>query len=121
MSGLGHSSLSNERIPPARPMQAAQAPPRRSQFALPRGVRGWAVGHFLAVANAWMDDFAIAFLAPSPGARILEIGFGPGVAVRMMSRRVPHATIGGIDPSEVMVKQAVRRNRSAIRRGQVDL
>ncbi len=97
------------------------APSSRSQFAFPRGFRGWMVGQFLAVANAWMDEYAVRLLEPIPGSRILEIGFGPGVAVHAICREVPGARVGGVDPSEVMVRQAVRRNRSAVRRGQVDL
>ncbi len=92
-----------------------------SQFAYPRGVRGRVVGHFLAVANAWMVEVAIPMLKPTAGSRILEIGFGPGVAVRKLCRAVPGVNVCGVDPSEVMLNQALRRNRSAVRRGQADL
>ncbi len=93
----------------------------RSQFAYPRGFAGRVVGHFLAIANAWMAEVAGQMLELGPGARVLEIGFGPGVAIHAIARDAPTATIGGVDPSEVMLHQAVQRNRVAISRGQVDL
>ncbi len=93
----------------------------RSQFAYPRGFGGRVVGHFLAVANAWMAEAAVQMLELGPNMRALEVGFGPGVAIRMIGRTAPTVRIGGIDPSEVMLRQAVHRNRSAISSGQVDL
>jgi SAM-dependent methyltransferase len=52
---------------------------------------------------------------------VLEIGFGPGIAIRELARRAADGRVCGIDHSEVMLRQASRRNADAIRRGAVDL
>jgi ubiquinone/menaquinone biosynthesis C-methylase UbiE len=53
--------------------------------------------------------------------RVLEIGFGPGVAIRALSKIVSAGLVAGIDHSEVMVRQAQNRNAAAIREGRVDV
>ncbi len=92
-----------------------------SQFAYPRGFGGRVVGIFLAIANEWMADLAIEMLKPDADARVLEIGFGPGVAIRKLCEAMPGGKVCGVDPSKVMVRQAIRRNRSSVLRGQADL
>jgi len=51
--------------------------------------------------------------------QVLEIGFGPGVDVARAAAR--SGFVAGADMSEVMLRQAVRRNAAAIREGRVDL
>jgi ubiquinone/menaquinone biosynthesis C-methylase UbiE len=63
----------------------------------------------------------VALLDVQPGDQILEIGFGPGLAVRELSRRATDGLVFGIDHSEVMVRQASARNRTAIKQGRVEL
>jgi SAM-dependent methyltransferase len=53
--------------------------------------------------------------------RVLEVGFGPGVAIAGLAKRVTHGQVYGIDHSAVMVRQATRRNRAAVRAGRVSL
>lgn len=67
--------------------------------------------------NAW----AVERLGVEPGHRVLEVGFGPGVAVQELARRVGEGHVCGIDPSEVMLRQATRRNAAAIGAGRVEL
>jgi ubiquinone/menaquinone biosynthesis C-methylase UbiE len=56
-----------------------------------------------------------------PNDCVLEIGFGPGVAIGHLSRQTRVARIVGIDASREMVEQARARNIDAIRSGRVDL
>jgi ubiquinone/menaquinone biosynthesis C-methylase UbiE len=56
-----------------------------------------------------------------PGDRVFEIGFGPGLAIRELSRIAHEGYVCGIDHSELMLRQASRRNADGIRRGVVDL
>jgi ubiquinone/menaquinone biosynthesis C-methylase UbiE len=56
-----------------------------------------------------------------PSDRVLEIGFGPGIAVRELARRATHGKVLGIDRSAVMRAQAARRYTAAIRAGRVSL
>jgi ubiquinone/menaquinone biosynthesis C-methylase UbiE len=67
--------------------------------------------------NAW----AVSLLDVQPDDRVLEIGFGPGIAIKELSARAPEGYVCGLDHSAVMVQQATRRNAEAVRRGQVDL
>ncbi len=52
---------------------------------------------------------------------MLEIGFGPGVAIREFARRATSGLVVGVDHSEVMVRQAQKRNAAAVSAGRVDL
>lgn len=91
----------------------------RSQFACPRGWGGVIAGWLLAVKNRGRSRAVLERLRVGAAARVLEIGFGPGVDLRRVSERV--ASVAGIDASEVMLAQASRRNRGAIEAGRMDL
>jgi ubiquinone/menaquinone biosynthesis C-methylase UbiE len=65
--------------------------------------------------------WTLSLLDVQPGDRLLEIGFGPGFAIKLASELAPEGFVAGIDHSEVMVRQAQKRNASAIREGRVDL
>ena len=52
---------------------------------------------------------------------VLEIGFGPGVIIKHLSKRASVGHIAGADLSGEMVKQAQARNATAIKTGRVDL
>ena len=67
--------------------------------------------------NAW----AVSLMGVQPSDRVLEIGFGPGLAVREIARRATHGEVVGIDWSAVMHAQAARRNAAAISAGRVHL
>ena len=89
----------------------------RKQFAKPAGPVGWLVGHVMAMKNRERSEFVFAVLDLKPEDRVLEIGFGPGADIARASQAA--AFVAGIDHSDVMVKQATRRNASAIRAGRV--
>ena len=67
----------------------------------------------------WPVDWSTLFGNKNP--LILEIGFGPGLAIRELSRRATQGLVCGVDHSAVMVRQATRRNAAAVRVGRVDL
>ncbi|HWZ30457.1 MAG TPA: methyltransferase domain-containing protein [Bryobacteraceae bacterium] len=91
----------------------------RKQFAKPEGTLGWFVGHVMAMKNQERSEFVFSILELRPEDRVLEIGFGPGADLQRASRAA--AFVAGIDHSDVMVKQASRRNASAIRDGRVQV
>jgi ubiquinone/menaquinone biosynthesis C-methylase UbiE len=62
----------------------------------------------MARVNADMEA-ALDALDPQPGERVLVVGFGPGVGIAELLRRVRDARGVGIDPSAVMVRAATRR------------
>src|SRR5262249_17263069 len=63
-------------------------------------------------SRSWTSD---------PPTNILEIGFGPGIAIREAARRATRGRVVGIDRSPEMVRQATRRNAAAVREGRVEL
>lgn len=102
----------------------ARAPKRPGwmrNFAHPRGPVGTAVGWLMARKNREINELAVAALTPAPGEALLEIGFGPGVAIAMLVAAAPGGEVHGVDVSSAMVKQAARRNRGAVRAGTVKL
>src|SRR4051794_19476939 len=90
-----------------------------SQFGNPRGALGHVVGWVMGRRRSNVDRsrWAVEVLDLSAGDRLLEVGCGPGVAVAAAA--AGRAIVVGIDRSPVMVAQARRRNRAAVRRGQV--
>jgi ubiquinone/menaquinone biosynthesis C-methylase UbiE len=53
--------------------------------------------------------------------RVLEIGFGPGLAIGMAAALARRGKVVGIDHSEIMLRRASWRNASAIAAGRVEL
>lgn len=91
----------------------------RSPFALPKGLLGRLAGWIMARTNMPNNEWAIAVLDVRPDDHVLEIGFGPGTAIQRLAGRARF--VAGVDPSEVMVRQATARNRRAIEEGRVEL
>jgi ubiquinone/menaquinone biosynthesis C-methylase UbiE len=85
------------------------------------GTAGRLSGPLMARMNRDMELAAIDELAPAPDASVLALGFGPGVGVAELAKRLPGGVVGGVDPSAVMLQQARRRNLSAVECGQVAL
>ena len=85
------------------------------------GTTGRLAGAVMARLNRDMEDAAVAELDPAPADRVIAVGFGPGVGIAALVSRLPHGFVGGIDPSDVMVEQAGRRNRAALNEGRVQL
>ena len=94
------------------------------QFGHPRGaaghVAGWVRAH--RSSNRQRNRWVASLLDVQPTDRVLEIGFGPGLAIAELSRRVgPGGHVYGIDRSDVMLRQATTRNAAAIQAGRVTL
>jgi ubiquinone/menaquinone biosynthesis C-methylase UbiE len=94
-----------------------------AQFGRPTGVWGRAAGLVMAhrPSNRRRNSWVVSLLEVRPDDRVLEIGFGPGLAVRELSHIAREGHVCGIDHSELMLCQAMRRNVDGIRRGVVDL
>jgi SAM-dependent methyltransferase len=95
----------------------------RAQFGHPTGfwgrVAGWIMAH--RSSNRTRNAWAVSLLDVQPADRVLEIGFGPGIAIQELSRRAAEGYVCGIDHSEVMLRQAAKRNTDGVRRGGVEL
>ena len=88
----------------------------------PHGAAGSATGWVFAhrPSNRQRNRWVVSLLGVQPADRVLEIGFGPGVAVAELVRSGA-GHVYGADHSDVMLRQASRRNAAAIRAGRVTL
>jgi ubiquinone/menaquinone biosynthesis C-methylase UbiE len=95
----------------------------KAQFGHPTGLGGRAAGLVMAnrSSNRKRNSWAVSLLDVQPDDRVLEIGFGPGLAILELSRIAHEGRVCGIDHSDLMVHQARRRNANGVRRGVVDL
>jgi SAM-dependent methyltransferase len=93
------------------------------QFGHPRGVAGWVAGWVMAhrPTNRARNSWAVSLLDVQPEDRVLEIGFGPGLAIAELADRATRGYVYGVDHSEVMLRRASRHNDAAIRAGRVEL
>jgi ubiquinone/menaquinone biosynthesis C-methylase UbiE len=98
----------------------APVPGLFAPFARPSGWLGGVAGWLMA-RNDVDDRWVVDLLDVRPDDRVLEIGYGPGVAVELLAARVTAGIVAGADPSDVMARQARRRNRLAVRAGHVAL
>ncbi len=95
----------------------------RAQFERPTGFAGRVVGWILASrpSNRRRNAWVVSLLEVQRHDRVLEIGFGPGVALREISRLAANGYVCGIDHSAEMLRQATKRNAVAVQAGLVDL
>jgi SAM-dependent methyltransferase len=88
----------------------------------PRGAAGrvtaWEMAH--RPSNRQRSRWVVSLLDVQPADRVLEIGFGPGLAIAALTR-AGAGHVYGADHSGVMVRAAARRNAAAIRSGRVTL
>jgi SAM-dependent methyltransferase len=93
------------------------------QFAGPSGPIGHLVTWQLARGNASFNRWLVHELtvATPPPATVIELGCGPGIAVRELLSAYPTATVVGVDPSRIVLKSARRRNAVAIANGRLTL
>ncbi|MGO1050276.1 class I SAM-dependent methyltransferase [Crossiella sp. CA198] len=94
-----------------------------AQFHRPTGAVGHVVGWIMGrrSSNVARNRWAVRLLDIQPTDRVLELGCGPGVAIAGLATRASRGLVVGVDHSQVMIRQAGRRNRAAIRAGRVRL
>jgi ubiquinone/menaquinone biosynthesis C-methylase UbiE len=75
----------------------------------------------MLAANWKVNRLASKALAVGAGESVLELGCGPGSALRCISRTFKPALLIGVDSSPIMISQAALLNRRAIALGSVHL
>ncbi|BDG47262.1 class I SAM-dependent methyltransferase [Parageobacillus sp. KH3-4] len=90
-------------------------------FGRPSGFLGNIGGRIMAATNKEINEWTVSLLDIRSNDTVLEIGFGPGIAAEKISSIIKEGMFVGIDPSEVMLSQAQKRNEAAIREGRVKL
>ncbi|MFD0547970.1 class I SAM-dependent methyltransferase [Streptomyces rectiviolaceus] len=93
------------------------------QFGRPHGVPGRLVGWVMAhrASNLQRSLWVVSLLDVQPTDQVLEVGFGPGLAIAELARRANQGHVYGIDHSDAMVRQTRKRNAAAIRTQRVTL
>ena len=95
----------------------------RAQFGQPTGLFGEIAGRIMARtrSNTERTRWTLSLLDLKAADRVLEIGFGPGIAIQLASRIASQGLVAGVDHSQVMVRHATKRNARAVREGRVEL
>src|SRR3712207_8319466 len=71
-------------------------------------------------SNRRRNVWAVSLLGVRPEDRVLEIGFGPGIAIRELGRLARKGYVCGIDHSELMLRRAKRINHESPKHGEGD-
>ena len=89
------------------------------QFSRPTGLFGRLAGLIMATrpSNLERNMRTLALADIQPDDRVLEIGFGPGIAIERAAELAKRGKVIGVDHSELMLRQASRRNAIAIAGG----
>ena len=92
-------------------------------FGRPSGFWGHVAGVIMAHrgSNVERNRWTVDLLEVRPADRVLEIGFGPGLALNWLAQRATQGRVFGIDHSPAMLKQARWRNGAALRKGGMEL
>lgn len=90
-------------------------------FGRPKGILGQLGGFILARTKRDFTQWVIHLLEVQPDDKVIEVGFGPGVAIQILADAVSTGYVAGVDYSEEMVEQARVRNAKAIEAGLVQL
>lgn len=91
------------------------------QLAHPTGCASAVLGRWWWRINAFINEFTLDELDIRPTDHVLEIGFGPGAAIRKAARLARRGFVAGVDSSPEMVCMAIKRNLHLIHAGTVEL
>jgi cyclopropane fatty-acyl-phospholipid synthase-like methyltransferase len=91
------------------------------QFKKPTGIPGKIISDLMIIGNRPAYETMIKDLEIRPNDKILEIGYGPGVGIDIISKRFETCDIYGIDFSELMYRRAAKRNKKVIEKNRVHL
>ncbi len=88
---------------------------------MPRGLAGRIVGRIMRRHNRLDNVWTLSLLAICDSDHALEVGFGPGDAIRLAAESAPSCHLAGIDHSLTMLAAAKHLNRRLIDDGRVRL
>lgn len=96
---------------------------KRFMAAQLRQPSGWfgslVVSRLMNRANRKIIDSTLELLQVSPQNQVLEIGFGGGAAISLLTKRLSTGVVSGVDISADLVRQAERRFQREIAEGRV--
>ncbi|WP_428264941.1 class I SAM-dependent methyltransferase [Haliangium sp.] len=92
-----------------------------SQLGHPRGWLAPLMSRALDRVNRRLNAQVIGMLAPAPGERVLEVGFGGGGGMAHLRRDHPELHLAGAEISTAMLARARRRFRRDLAAGRLEL
>ena len=78
-------------------------------------------GHLAARGHRPLTKWAMGFMDIQPTDHVLDVGCGGGMAIQLLAQIAIEGVVVGVDYSEGMVQQALRRNAVAVRDGRVEI
>jgi ubiquinone/menaquinone biosynthesis C-methylase UbiE len=91
------------------------------QFKKPQGLFGHYIAHFLDKHNSIIYAEMEKHLPLMEGQKLLEIGFGTGLGIKLFNKKFNNLDFIGIDFSKLMYHKAKTRLRKEINSGKVKL
>jgi trans-aconitate methyltransferase len=93
----------------------------KGQFKKPTGLMGKMIAGLMERGNKRHYVILVPEMNLSVESVILEIGYGPGIGLKMIASKYPGIKIDGVDFSELMYKTASERNKEYIEKGNMNL
>lgn len=93
----------------------------RTQPGKPTGIVGRIFGYVMEIYNREDNYWTVSLLNIGDTSKVLEIGFGTGLAIAEAAKIATHGQSYGIDHSETMLEAAQKRNRKTVESGRVIL
>jgi ubiquinone/menaquinone biosynthesis C-methylase UbiE len=81
----------------------------------PSGLLGGLMGPLMNWRHRPLSRWTIEMMGIQPYSSILDIGCGGGMTIKEMARLATGGFVAGVDYSEVMVRQALKRNAAAVK------
>jgi len=86
----------------------------------PVGRLGRIVGHVMSVQHRSLTSWTVRLLPLPSAARVLDVGCGSGMAIKLIADADTSRRVDGVDRSAEMVEMTKRRNASAVAAGRVN-
>ncbi|MGD2112137.1 MAG: methyltransferase domain-containing protein, partial [Gammaproteobacteria bacterium] len=87
------------------------------QIRRPTGLAGSLLGNLMAAEHRSLTRWMFEYLKLGPADFVLDVGCGGGMTLKDIAAAATEGLAVGIDYSPTMTRQAARRNRNGIRRG----
>jgi len=91
------------------------------QIRKPSGILGRILGYIMAADHKVLTQWTLEQLQIEENDSVLDIGCGSGMAIEMINTISTKGYVVGIDYSPVMVKQAIKKNKLAIKDGKTTI
>lgn len=78
-------------------------------------------GHLAAWGHRSLTNWAVRFVDIQPTDHVLDVGCGGGMAIKLIAQITIEGFVAGLDHSEDMVQQALKRNAAAAQAGRVEI